>query len=48
MKNLIFSSNIRAHNKQFRSLNALFFVFPPQLQPLLSGSGVLQHENGTR
>jgi hypothetical protein len=35
MKNLIFFSNMSAHNKQFLNLNALFFVFTPQLQPLL-------------
>jgi hypothetical protein len=31
-----FSSNISAHNEQFLNLNALFFVFLPQLQLLLS------------
>jgi hypothetical protein len=35
-KNLIFFSNICAHNTQFLNLNTLFFVFPLQLQPLLS------------
>jgi hypothetical protein len=36
MKNLSFFSNISAHNKQFLNLNMLFFIFLPQLQPLLS------------
>jgi hypothetical protein len=42
MKNLIFFSNMSADNKQFLNLDTLFFVFLPQLQPLLSSSGVLQ------
>jgi hypothetical protein len=36
MKNLNFFSSISAHNKQFLNLNTLFFVFPLQLQLLLS------------
>jgi hypothetical protein len=36
MNNLSFFWNISAHNKQFLNLNALFFIFPPHLQPLLS------------